>query len=81
MTILKRAINSFQALNKLLFSANPYQSVEHLNDDLLKDIGLYREGRIICSYNTDKPNQDVAVADKAPQSVIFIPSYLKDSGG
>ena len=80
MTILKFAINSYQTLNKLLFTTNPYKGVEHLNDDLLRDVGLYREGGFIHSCNSDYPAQVKAV-DETPESVIFIPNYLKDSGG
>jgi len=80
MTILKFAINSYQALNNLLFTTNPYKGMEHLSDDLLRDVGLYREGEFIRSCNSDYPAQDKA-ADETPESVIFIPNYLKDSGG
>jgi hypothetical protein len=82
MTILALAYTGFKTLNKLFFTTNSYRSVEHLNDDLLKDIGMYRDSGHIFHLN---PAPEKAISNKkasiesAKGTAIFIPSCLEDS--
>ena len=81
MTILSLAYNGFKALNKYLFSPSPYHSVEHLSDELLKDIGIYREGGVIYPINKAPLLETVKEGKQAGNEVVFIPKELLDSGG
>ncbi|MFT5709163.1 MAG: molybdopterin converting factor small subunit [Oceanospirillaceae bacterium] len=80
MTILALAYSGLKTLNKLLFTPNPYESVEHLNDNLLHDIGMYREAGKI--FNNSAITVEIKHLDKEQDvndTVVFIPHYLKDS--
>ncbi|NQZ29775.1 MAG: hypothetical protein HRU06_00790 [Oceanospirillaceae bacterium] len=81
MTILKSIYNGYKTLSAFIFIANPYQAVEHLSDDCLKDIGMYREGGVIYSF-VHAPQSNRTEAEKKPaDEVVFIPASLQDSGG
>lgn len=79
MTILKSICKSYKALKTLIFVPNPYEAVEHLSDDQLKDIGMYREGGVIYSF-IHTPELDKAQPQRADE-VIFIPKALQERGG
>ena len=81
MTILSLAYNGFKALNKYLFSPSPYHSVEHLSDELLKDIGIYRDGGVIYPINKAPLLETVKEGKQAGNEVVFIPKELLDTGG
>lgn len=84
MTILALAYHGFKKISTLVFKPNTYKAVEHLNDSLLKDIGMYREAGEIFHLNAT-PEKEVTIkkADSSSDkgSAILIPRCLEDSTG
>lgn len=82
MTILALAYNGLKALNALIFTPNPYKAVEHLNDDLLRDIGMYRDAGSIVNLNAmplDKTEK--TLEERTNAQVVVIPEHLKTNSG
>ncbi len=82
MTILALAYNGLKALNELIFTPDPYRSVEHLNDDLLRDIGMYRDAGTILNLNeTPLPVEEKKTEKPTTHSAPVLTEHLENSSG
>ena len=82
MTILALAYNGLKALNEFIFTPDPYRSVEHLNDDLLRDIGMYRDAGTIINLNetplaVEEKKTETLTSHRAP----ILSEHLENNSG
>jgi hypothetical protein len=82
MTILALAYNGLKALNELIFTPDPYRSVEHLNDDLLRDIGMYRDAGTIINLNESPLPVEVKKTEKTiTHRTPILSEHLENNSG
>ncbi|MDP2523199.1 hypothetical protein Q8W30_11510 [Neptunomonas phycophila] len=73
MTFLGLIKAGFDALQQRAAAAYTYQSMEHLDDRLLRDVGLLRQGNRVVSINADLLNG----AQKTSPSIVMDSQELK----
>ena len=95
MTVLALAYNGFKIISNFFVNDKTRRELDGLDDRLLRDIGMYREGSRVYTMNDKLDNAAEAYKAKGlvdnttlnnpetsiEKTVVFIPSYLEDSGG